>query len=321
MSTKPKRKYGRIRSGAEAAADASNESIFDRFFVETARSVPIGTEPTGTQPIGLKPIDAITQKPTPPAISASIIVGLEPIGTQPIGSKPTIIELPDKKRGNPLITIHQIDLQAIFQPQRGYFQTFNDISDKLIAALRLSLTEQSVLSRLLRLSRGYHRLWCEVGYGALATACNISKEAAGDAVKRLLQRGVIELLNAGGGSGGTSCYLVLPFAPIGLEPTGTQPIGSKPVGAERRGIGSKPIPIPYTVGSEPTIKDNNDLNTNIKISGKHFDETTLEQEAQYYREHFAKYGDYKTLVTQISSVPEYDENTIGRLLLLLEDLR
>ena len=100
----------------------------------------------------------------------------------------------------------------------GYYPTFNDISDNLIPTLKLDAFEQTVLLRMYRLSRGWKRQECEVGYGGLVKQCNISRSRAQEAVASLIKRGLIRNLGKAKGNDGTR-YLVLPDVP-GIPPQG-----------------------------------------------------------------------------------------------------
>jgi len=70
--------------------------------------------------------------------------------------------------------------------------TPNGISDHLNRTLELS--DQSVLSRLYRLTWGFHRDTCTVSNATLGDACNISSKQVQRSAHRLQQRGLIEVL-------------------------------------------------------------------------------------------------------------------------------
>ena len=69
-----------------------------------------------------------------------------------------------------------------------------------------------------RLSRGWKRQECEVGYGGLVKQCNISRSKAQEAVASLIERGLIRNLGKAKGNDGTR-YLVLPEVPA-IPPPG-----------------------------------------------------------------------------------------------------
>ncbi len=100
----------------------------------------------------------------------------------------------------------------LVDPNNGYYPTFNDISDRLIPTLGLDAFEQTVLLRLYRLSRGWRRQTCVVGYGALVKACNISRSQAQRAIASLIEKGLVVSDGRARGTTGTN-YVVLPSVP------------------------------------------------------------------------------------------------------------
>jgi hypothetical protein len=60
-------------------------------------------------------------------------------------------------------TRSSLKLAEIVKEERGYYPTFNDISDRLVPELRLDAYEQVVLYRMYRLSRGWQKDTCVVG--------------------------------------------------------------------------------------------------------------------------------------------------------------
>ena len=117
------------------------------------------------------------------------------------------------------IPIHNIPVdKPLVDVNNGYYPSFNDISDNLIPTLKLDAFEQTLLLRMYRLSRGWRRQECEVGYGGIVRQCNISRSKAQEAVASLIQRGLIRNLGKAKGNDGTR-YLVLPDVPA-IPPQG-----------------------------------------------------------------------------------------------------
>jgi hypothetical protein len=103
----------------------------------------------------------------------------------------------------------------------GYYPAFNDLDDKIIPGHRLDPYEQSLLRRLYRLSRGFQALECEVGLGALAKTCNMSRSQVQKTINSLLSRGLIQSL--GHSQNGTR-YRVLDQLPA-IPPRGIPQYG------------------------------------------------------------------------------------------------
>jgi hypothetical protein len=103
-------------------------------------------------------------------------------------------------------------LAEIVREERGYYPTFNDISDRLVPELKLDAYEQVVLYRMYRLSRGWQKDTCVVGHSRLANSTNLSRSTVQKTVARLLERGLIENLGDRGNDG--TEYRVLPGVPV-----------------------------------------------------------------------------------------------------------
>lgn len=91
----------------------------------------------------------------------------------------------------------------------------NGISDVLNATLET--TDQSVLSRLYRLTWGFHKDTCHVSNAKIATACNMSVRAVQRSTKRLAARGLIEIVgwdvnNPNNNARGITYKMLLPRA-------------------------------------------------------------------------------------------------------------
>jgi hypothetical protein len=103
-------------------------------------------------------------------------------------------------------------LAEIVREERGYYPTFNDISDRLVPELKLDAYEQVILYRMYRLSRGWQKDTCVVGHTKLANSANLSRSTVQKTVARLLERGLIENLGDRGNDG--TEYRVLPGVPV-----------------------------------------------------------------------------------------------------------
>jgi hypothetical protein len=103
-------------------------------------------------------------------------------------------------------------LAEIVREERGYYPTFNDISDRLVPELKLDAYEQVVLYRMYRLSRGWQKDTCVIGHSRLANNTNLSRSTVQKTVARLLERGLIENMGDRGNDG--TEYQVLPGVPV-----------------------------------------------------------------------------------------------------------
>jgi hypothetical protein len=103
-------------------------------------------------------------------------------------------------------------LAEIVKEERGYYPTFNDISDRLVPELKLDAYEQVVVYRMYRLSRGWQRDTCVIGHTTLANSTNLSRSTVQKTVARLLERGLIEYLGDCGNDG--TEYRILPGVPV-----------------------------------------------------------------------------------------------------------
>ncbi len=99
----------------------------------------------------------------------------------------------------------------------------NDISDRILRTLELS--DQAVLQRLYRLSRGFHRDTCKVTAETLAVACNITSRQVPRSTQRLVARGLIEIIghdfsNPNKRERGTIYRMLLPGATLDTRSRG-----------------------------------------------------------------------------------------------------
>lgn len=108
----------------------------------------------------------------------------------------------------------QLPPAATVDISRGYYPSYNDLSDRLIPELGLNPFEQAVLQRLYRLSRGWRSDECEVGLGTLAKFCVMSRSQVQRSVAALTEKGLIVNLGPSKkGSKDGNRYRVLPSVP------------------------------------------------------------------------------------------------------------
>jgi hypothetical protein len=105
-----------------------------------------------------------------------------------------------------------LKLAEIVKEERGYYPTFNDISDRLVPELKLDSYEQVVVYRLYRLSRGWQKDSCVIGHTKLAKNTNLSRSTVQKTIAKLIERGLIENLGDRGNDG--TEYRVLPGVPV-----------------------------------------------------------------------------------------------------------
>jgi len=127
-------------------------------------------------------------------------------------------------------------LAEIVREERGYYPTFNDVSDRLVPEMKLDAYEQVVLYRMYRLSRGWQKDTCVVGHTKLANSTNLSRSTVQKTIARLLEQRLIENLGDRGNDG--TEYRVLPGVPVlqrGIPPGGipSQGKGNSPHGTRR----------------------------------------------------------------------------------------
>jgi hypothetical protein len=84
--------------------------------------------------------------------------------------------------------------QTTVNKSKGYYPVYNDISDRIIPEFQLNPYEQAVFQRLYRLSKGWKSDECEVGLGALAKHCVMSRSQVQRSISKLIEKGLIENL-------------------------------------------------------------------------------------------------------------------------------
>lgn len=151
------------------------------------------------------PVDIPSQRVTP---RSTLSRGTPPHSIpEPAKVKVTNLPAPDAQPEN-----SSAKLAEIVKEERGYYPTFNDISDRLVPELKLDVYEQVVLYRLYRLSRGWQRDKCVVGHTKLANSTNLSRSTVQKTIAKLLERELIESLGDCGNDG--TEYRILPGVPV-----------------------------------------------------------------------------------------------------------
>ena len=143
---------------------------------------------------------------------------------------------------------------GLLDVSKGYYPSYNDLSDRLIPELGLNPFEQSVLQRLYRLSRGWKSDECEVGLGTLAKFCVMSRSQVQRSVATLIDKGLIVNLGpAKKGSKDGNRYWVLP----GVTTIPTRTMVRQTIVEEERTLPSENTEVPQTIVEGNTYKYNN----------------------------------------------------------------
>jgi hypothetical protein len=155
------------------------------------------------------------------------------------------------------------DSPGLLDVSKGYYPSYNDLSDRLIPELGLNPFEQSVLQRLYRLSRGWKSDECEVGLGTLAKFCVMSRSQVQRSVAGLIDKGLI--VNLGPTKKGCkdgNRYRVLP----GVLTIPSQTMVRQTIVCEERTLFPQTTVVPQTIVSQTTNKNNNKefLNTHTQ---------------------------------------------------------
>ena len=130
-----------------------------------------------------------------------------------------------------------------------------DILDRVLPTM--DVYEQAIYIRLFRLSYGYDRNWCTVGYSTLAESCSIKKTGVVNAIKRLLDKGWIKAINFDHAQG-TTYRIYLPIE-IGMDSKTTikvDSVSSKSIPLKTIPSGSIPLKTTEGVSSESIPSEN-----------------------------------------------------------------
>lgn len=96
---------------------------------------------------------------------------------------------------SPQITVTaESTVTALVTHPEQYYSAPNELDDRIMPTLRPS--EQVILRRIFRLTRGFHKMTCNVSVGKLARACNVSEKKAGEALNLLEDRGFIRRIDS-----------------------------------------------------------------------------------------------------------------------------
>jgi DNA-binding Lrp family transcriptional regulator len=107
---------------------------------------------------------------------------------------PSNIEAPSKSKGQPLQieAASNIEAPPKFEAASGFLRVSNEMLDNILPTLRPS--EQVILLRLYRLSRGFSKSTCTVSIGTLASRCHLKPSQTRSCLKELERRGLIRRL-------------------------------------------------------------------------------------------------------------------------------
>lgn len=198
---------------------------------------------------------------------------------------------PIQSRAHKTIVNQTIPLQNRVDENKGYYPTYNDLSDRLVPELRLNPFEQSVLNRLYRLSRGWKSDECEVGMGSLAKYCVMSKSQVQRSLASLIEKGLVENLGESKrGAREGNRYKVLP----GLSPIPGKSIVSQSIVNKESSVFSENIDSSQTIPGENTNKYNNKdlINTQTQepAAGVRVGSKFMIEECRRYAEHLRSTG-------------------------------
>ena len=166
---------------------------------------------------------------------------------------------------------------------KGYYPSYNDLSDRLIPELGLNPFEQSVLQRLYRLSRGWKTDECEVGLGTLSKFCVMSRSQVQRSVAALIEKGLIVNLGpAKKGSKDGNRYRVLP----GVSAIPSQTIVRQTIVPNEETIPPQNTEVSQTIVTGNTNKNSNkdDLKTHSQTSGVRVGSRFTLEECRRYAE-------------------------------------
>lgn len=112
-----------------------------------------------------------------------------------IFAAPEEIAAPEKLDVQPLqfAAPEKFAAPAIFAHPEQHTRIPNELFETVLPTLKTS--EQSVLLRLYRLTRGFHKATCQVSMGTLANACNLSSRQVTTCVQRLEDRQFIRRIS------------------------------------------------------------------------------------------------------------------------------
>jgi hypothetical protein len=163
------------------------------------------------------------EPPSPSPLSTEPTAAPVPTLTRPtVGTQPTLSPEPKPAR----LTVAQVN---------GELRIPNTIIDSLLPLL--DTMEQALYLRLYRLSHGYHKDTCTVGFDRLVETTGISKNSLKRVVFRLEKLGLVERIGASfGGAVKGNCYRV--YLPDTVTKESTEPTTApqtRPASVPRKG--------------------------------------------------------------------------------------
>ena len=221
-------------------------------------AAPIATDSTAPQdrPISAETIPSQTivpQTPVNQTIPSETIVGenIEKIAGDSFKSE---VRKSSAKRRKEKSVEEVPSAAGLLDISKGYYPSYNDLSDRLIPEFTLSPFEQSVLQRLYRLSHGWRSDECEVGLGTLAKFCVMSRSQVQRSIAALIDKGLIVSLGpAKKGSKDGNRYRVLP----GVPTISTQTMVRQTIVPQTGTIPTQTTEVTQTIVRQTTNKNNN----------------------------------------------------------------
>ena len=130
-------------------------------------------------------------KPVPaPAADTATITETAPVTDT---AERAVTEQPPPPSPQTAVTATSTVTALVTHPEQ-YYSAPNELDDRIMPTLRTS--EQAILRRIFRLTRGFHKATCNVSVGKLARACNVSEKKAGEALNLLEDRGFIRRIDS-----------------------------------------------------------------------------------------------------------------------------
>ncbi len=268
------------------AEQQRKKGIADLYDIEDKRRAQQATPPQSI------PLQTIPEQAIPPLTIVPETIPQEAVPLQTILLE-TIVQksTPPASKQKKTSTKQSKVQQGIVDESKGYYPLYNDLSDRLVPELELNPFEQSVLNRLIRLSRGWKRDECEVGMGGLAKYCVMSKSQVQRSLLSLQDKGLIENLGESKkGAREGNRYKVLP----GVSTIPSKTIPKRTILNEGQGIPEENTQVSEGIVPESTNKYSNKdlLNTHsnteeiVRVGGSRF---TIE-ECRRYAQHLQSTG-------------------------------
>jgi hypothetical protein len=228
--------FGRDKIGAEKPAETASSN-------ETHSSAPDSPAPERPTPGSPGPDSQTTQVSPLPVASESLIEdvgssapdspgdGLPPYGRPRAvdGVHPERRSAPGSPApGSPVPGSPAVNLWSSLPQVEGHLRLPNIIIDHLYQLL--DLQERSVYEQLYRLSHGYGKPTCRIGYPQLAVRAGMGRTAVIQTVERLLKKGLIARVSTAIGGRkeqGSEYWISAPGSPVPDSPGAGSP-GAEP---------------------------------------------------------------------------------------------